>query len=192
MSDEHTLPVTTLKPSIANPAGVIKGVLMLGVVVLAGLGAFAPYLGMEEPYYQYMFFGMAALDFILAVTVPRMIEKQLDSIEYELYEDRLRVKFGRKMDYEVPYEIIEDVETVQNDRQRAKGVCNVNITTTESLELAGDPTGLTRFVLFSLPTTDAPADRIRDLVEDWRRMREEEENVHIKRGDFDIDFESEY
>ncbi len=192
MSDEHTLPVATLKPSITNPAGIIKGVLMLGVVVLAALGAFAPYLGMEDPLYQYLFFGMAALDFILALTVPRLIEKQLDSIEYELYEDRLRVKFGQKMDYEVPYDIIDDVETVQNDRQRAKGVCNVSITTTRELNIGGDSTGLSRFVLFSLSTTDAPADRIRDLVEDWRREQAENRDVHIRRGDFDIDFESEY
>ena len=160
-------------------ATMLRGAMVAGALFIAAMGFVYPLLtGEEDKLVTGIFLGVAVLDLVIAIMLPRVMARRPSPVRFELYADHLAVALGATADKplaRVPYEEIGRVEEFSGtpDKDRAAGLTGVvlylNAVRAECARLPyyGTQNGAA-LTLKGLRSDENPLARFKEVVENSR------------------------
>lgn len=178
MSDtNHAAPLYVVSSYMSpTTAAMLRGAMIAGALFIAAMGFIYPMLtGEEDKLVTGIFFGVAVLDLIIAIMLPRFMASRPSPVRFEFYADHLAIALGGSTEKplaQVPYEDIDRAEEFSGvpDKDRAAGLTGVVIYLRAArIELMRLPYYGTQngpaLTLKGLRSDENPLARIKEVVE---------------------------
>lgn len=112
-------------------AAMLRAAMIAGALFIAAMGFIFPMLtGEEDKLVTAVFFGVAVLDLVMAVMLPRFMASRPSPLRFEFHPDHLAIALGASTEKplaRVPYEDILRIEDFAGvpDKDRAAGLTGV-------------------------------------------------------------------